>query len=145
MLAMENVIFYRESKHTTQTSNNIEAQVSMPSRMLNLTRLGWAVDLTRRHDLQLRGLNTHFWRTVVDTVSWVRIEGFVDALAVFVKESRNRIDDIRVTNASMDRRETDPSWVQEYAMALHPSIRCWRRRGNGSNDLEILSKEYVRC
>jgi hypothetical protein len=145
MLAMENVIFYRESKHTTQTSNNIEAQVSMPSRMLNLTRLGWAVDLTRRHDLQLRGLNTHFWRTVVDTVSWVRIEGFVDALAVFVRESRNRIDDIRVTNASMDRRETDPSWVQEYAMALHPSIRCWRRRGNDSNDLEILSKEYVRC
>ena len=44
----------------------------------------------------------------------------------------------------MDRRETDPSWVQEYAMALHPSIRCWRRRGNDSNDLEILSKEYVR-
>ena len=45
----------------------------------------------------------------------------------------------------MDRRETDPSWVQEYAMALYPSIRCWRCRGNDSNDLEILSKEYVRC
>ena len=89
MLAMENIIFYRESRYTTQTSDNIEAQVSMPSRMQNLTRLGWAVDLTHRHDLQLRGLNTHFWRTVADTVLWVKIDGFVDALAVFVRESRN--------------------------------------------------------
>jgi hypothetical protein len=64
---------------------------------------------------------------------------------VFVRESRNRIDNIQVTNASIDRRETDPSWVNEFAIALHPSIRCWRRKGNDSDDLEMLSKEYVRC
>ena len=69
MLAMENIIFYRESRYITQTNNNIEAQVLMPSRMQNLARSGWAVDLTHRHDLQLRGLNTHFWRTVADIVS----------------------------------------------------------------------------
>jgi hypothetical protein len=37
MLVMENTIFYRENRYTTQTSNNIEAQVSMPSQMQNLT------------------------------------------------------------------------------------------------------------
>ena len=124
MLAMENIIFYRESRYTTQTSDNIEAQVSMPSRMQNLTQLGWAVDLTHRHDLQLCGLNTHFWRTAADTVSWVKIDGFVDALAVFVRESHNQIDNIQVTNASMDCRESDPLWVNEFAIALHPSIQC---------------------
>ena len=30
-------------------------------------------------------------------------------------------------------------------VALHPSIRCWRRKGSDSNDLELLTKEYVRC
>jgi hypothetical protein len=77
MLAMKNVIFYRETKYTTQTSNNIDVQVSMPSRMQNLTRLGWAVNLTDCHDLQLRGLNTHFWQTAADIDSWVSIDGFI--------------------------------------------------------------------
>jgi hypothetical protein len=72
----------------------------------------------------LRSLNTHFWRTVADIVSWVKIDGFIDALAVFVRESRNQIDNIQVTNASIDRRETDSSWVNEFAIALHPSIQC---------------------
>ena len=109
MLAMENIIFYRESRYTIQTSNNIEVQVSISSRMQNLTRLGWVVDLTYHYNLQLRGLNTHFWRTVADTVAWVKIDGFIDTLAVFVRESCNRIDNIQVMNASIDCRESDPS------------------------------------
>ena len=63
---------------------------------------------------------------------------------MFVRESCNQIDNIQVTNASIDRREIDPSWVNEFAIALHPSIRCWHRKGNDS-DLEMLSKEYVYC
>jgi len=78
-------------------------------------------------------------------VAWVKIDGFIDALAVFVRESRNQIDNIQVTNTSIDRRESDPSWVNEFAIALHSSIRCWHRKGNDSNDLEILSKEYIYC
>jgi hypothetical protein len=101
---MENIIFYQESRYTTQISNDIEAQVSMSSRMQNLTRLGWVVDLTHRHNLQLYGLNTHFWRTAADIVLRVLIDGFINALAVFVRESHNRIDNVQVTNTLMDHR-----------------------------------------
>jgi hypothetical protein len=45
----------------------------------------------------------------------------------------------------MDRRETDPSWVKGFAIALYPSIKCWCHKGNNSNNLEMLTKEYVRC
>jgi hypothetical protein len=48
-------------------------------------------------------------------------------------------------NALIDRRESDPLWVNEFTIALHSSIRCWRHKGNDSNDLEMLSKEYVHC
>ena len=30
-------------------------------------------------------------------------------------------------------------------VTLHPSIRCWCRKWDDSNDLEMLTKEYVRC
>ena len=106
---MENIIFYWESRYTTQTSNNIQAQMSIRSRIQNLTWLDWAVDLTHRHNLQLHGLNTYFWRTVANIVSWVKIDGFVNILAVSVKESRNQIDNIQITNALIDHRESNLS------------------------------------
>jgi hypothetical protein len=145
MIAMEDILFHGQSRYTTQTNNDIRAQVSMPARIQNLTHIGWTVDLTQRKKLRLRGLNTHFWRTATEMASWINIEGFIDALAVFVRESRNRLDNVPVTNASIVRREYNPSWVQDFPVALHPSIRCWRRKGNDSNDLERLTTEYVCC
>jgi hypothetical protein len=145
MIAMENMLFHKQTRYTTQANEDIRAQVSVPARMQNLTHIGWTVDLTQRKKLRLRGLNTHFWRTATEMASWINVEGFIDALAVFVRESRNRLDNVPVTNASIVRRESDSSWVQDFPVALHPSIRCWRRKGNNSNDLEMLTTEYVRC
>ena len=145
MIAMEDILFHKQTRHTTQASNEFRAQVSVPARMQNLTNIGWIVDLTHRKKLHLRGLNTHFWRTAAEIASQIDNECFIDALAVFVRESRNRLDNIPVTNASIVHKESDPSWVQDFPVALHPSLRCWRRKGNNSNDLEMLAPEYVRC
>jgi hypothetical protein len=75
----------------------------------------------------------------------LRIEGFIDALAVFVRESRKQLDKVSILNTSIVQRESDPSWVEGLPVALHPSIRCWPRKGDNSKDLELLTKEYVRC
>ena len=75
----------------------------------------------------------------------LEIKDFIDALAVFVRESRKRFDGVPIMNASTVRRESDSSWVEGMLVALHPSIRCWRRKGSDSSDLELLTKEYVRC
>ncbi len=145
MLAMEDVLFHAQSRHTTQSNDQIRAQVSVPAREMNLTKIGWTVDLALRCGLQSRGLNPHFWRTVTEMACWIKIEGFIDALAVFVRECRNRLANITVTNTSIDRRESDPSWVANLPVALHSSIRCWRRKGNDVSDLELLTPEHVRC
>jgi hypothetical protein len=145
ILAMEDVLFHDHSRHTTQRNNQITAQVSAPAREINLTRIGWPVDLTTRRRILAYGLNTHFWRAASELSTWIKVDGFIDALAVFVRESRNRLANITSTDASIDRREFDPSWVADFPVALHPSLRCWRRRGKDSNDLELLTTEHVRC
>ena len=125
MIAMEDILFHKQTRHTTQASNEFRAQVSVPARMQNLTNIGWIVDLTHRKKLHLRGLNTHFWQTAAEMASQIDIECFIDALAVFVRESRNQLDNIPVMNASIVHKESDPSWVQDFPVALHPSLRCW--------------------
>src|SRR5277367_6246025 len=109
MLAMEDALFHDQSRHTTQGNDQIRAQVSVPAREQNLTRIGWTVDLTLRGKLQSRGLNTHFWRTATEMAHWINVEGFIDALAVFVRESRNRLANLAVTNTSIVRKESNPS------------------------------------
>jgi hypothetical protein len=53
--------------------------------------------------------------------------------------------EVSIMNISIVQRESDLSWVESLPVTLHPSIRCWRRKGNDSKDLELLTKEYVRC
>jgi hypothetical protein len=145
MLAMTNVLFHKKSRYTTQSGNDIEAQVSVPTRPQNLSQLGWEINHTNSNNICLRGFNVDFWRTAAEVAVRLEIKDFIDALAVFVRESRKRLDGVPITNASVVRRESDSSWVEGMLVALHPSIRCWRRKGSDSNDLELLTKEYVRC
>ena len=145
MLAMANVLFHKKSRYTTQSGNNIEAQVSVPTRPQNLSQLSWEINYTNSKNICLRGFNVDFWRTAAEVAVRLEIKDFIDALAVFVRESRKRLDGVPITNASVVRRESDSSWVEGMLVALHPSIRCWRRKGSDSNDLELLTKEYVRC
>jgi hypothetical protein len=75
----------------------------------------------------------------------IEVDDFVDALAVFIRESRKRLANIAAINASIDLRESDSLWVVDLLVALHPSLRCWWRQGKDSNDLEQLTTELVRC
>ena len=145
MLAMTNILFHKKSRYTTQSGNNIEARVSVPTRPQNLSQLGWVISDTNSYNIRLRGFDTDFWRTAAEVAIQLEIKDFIDALAVFVRESRKRFNGVPNTNASIVRRESDSSWVEGMLVALHPSIRCWRRKGNDSNNLELLTKEYVCC
>jgi hypothetical protein len=50
--------------------------------MQNLTQLGWEISYTNSNNVHLRGLNTDFWRTASEMAMQLRIEGFIDTLAV---------------------------------------------------------------
>lgn len=112
---------------------------------MNFTKIGQTIDFALCYRLQLHSLNLHFWQTITKIACQIKIEGFINALAMFVRECRNQLANIIVTNTSIDRRESDPSWVANLPVALHSSIRCWRRKGNDVSDLELLTPEHVRC
>ena len=122
MLAMTNVLFHKKSRYTTQSGNDIEAQVSVPTQLQNLFQLGWEINHTNSNNICLRGFNTDFWRTAAEVAIRLEIKDFIDALAVFVRESRKRLDGVPITNTSIVRREPDSSWVKDMLVALHPSI-----------------------
>ena len=75
---------------------------------MNLTKIGWTVDLALRCSLRLQGLNPYFWRTTAKMAHWINIEDFINSLAIFVRESRNQLANNKVTNTSMVRKEPNP-------------------------------------
>src|SRR6266436_1200354 len=111
ILAMTNVLFHRKSRYTTQSGNNIEAQVSVPTQQQNLSQLGWEISHTNSCNIRLQGFDTDFWRTAAEVAMWLEIKDFIDALAVFVRESRKRFDGVPIMNASIVQRESDSAWV----------------------------------
>jgi hypothetical protein len=52
---------------------------------------------------------------------------------------------VRLTDAMLDRREADPTWVNKFPVALHPSLHYWHPEGKNSLEINALSKEIVRC
>ena len=94
----------------------------MPTKKQNLTQLGWDVNDTERQYLLEHGLDPNFCRLAAEVAMRLDIEGFIDVLAVFVREYRNRFDGVPITNTSIVRRESDSSWVEGLPVTLHPSI-----------------------
>ena len=54
----------------------------------------------------------------------IEVDDFVDALAVFVRESCKRLANIAAINTSIDHRESNSLWAVDLLVALHPSLQC---------------------
>jgi len=52
----------------------------------------------------------------------VNVEGFINALAVFVRENCNRLANIATTDTLIVCKESDPLWVEGFLVALHLSL-----------------------
>ena len=122
MLGMDNILVHRKTRYTIQSSNDIEAQVSVPTKKQNLIQLGWTINDTERQYLLQRGIDLDFCRTAAEVALRLDIKGFINALVVFVRECRNRFDEVPVTNASVVRRESNSLWVEGLPVTLYPSI-----------------------
>jgi hypothetical protein len=98
MLAMDNVLFHKKTRYMTQSSNDIEAQVSVPTKKQNLIQLGWIIDDMECQYLLQHSIDPDFCRTAAEVALRLNIGGFIDALAVFVRECQNRFNEVPVTN-----------------------------------------------
>ena len=87
-------------------------------------------------------LPTKYWREAHLVALYLDIPDLIDALAVFVRECRNRGNNVSMPHSELDRRDSDPS---SYHISVHPSITCWKRKAKNPKDVEELSSEFVRC
>jgi hypothetical protein len=61
----------------TQFSNDIEAQISVPTKKQNLIQLGWVIDNMERQYLLQHSIDSDFYWIVAEVAMWLNIEGFI--------------------------------------------------------------------
>jgi hypothetical protein len=145
MLAMQDKISHATIKKMSSADDKEDAKVSHPTRdFIDLTRLGWKMDTHTMTNLLHLNLNSHHWRTASQVAEKIDIPNLVDLLAVFIKNCRNRTDN-GIQSPDSDLRDPDPSWAQDYPIALHASIICWKQEGKDASDTTLETSELVRC
>jgi hypothetical protein len=82
-IAMEELALYSHTAPRTNTDDQLESKVTQPSRPLNLARYGWKTKIPKVPDDKI---------TAGEFDRVIKLDGFLDALAVFVRESRNKHD-----------------------------------------------------
>jgi Plavaka transposase len=146
VLAMEDEIAFTNSDSVPQSSRRLEVQVTQPTQHLAVAKLQWPLeDMDGATDLVQRRLGLKTWLHISHVANCCEIPGFLDGIAVFVRECRRKLQGELAQNSDMDQKEKDPSWVKRLLVKIHPSIRCWKRDGKNATDLEGQISEVVRC
>lgn len=144
-LATEDLFTYLLTKATTAATQQMDVQTTTPCRELNLSMLGWPSTPHDRLKIRTLGLRVQRWRAASVIANCTEIPDFIDSLAVFVREQRNKRDGIHTSSGLLERRDRDPTWISEYYLAVHGALVCWKRAGADPDDMERRMKEYVRC
>ena len=144
--AMEDVLLFTESKTKSQPDIDLEVQTIKSTRdPLDLTILNIPCDIDTLAEMKLYKLKSSCWRQVGSVNDALNLSDFIDALAVFVRESRCKIDGNIDDEQTMDCRESDPSWILTYCMSIHSSIICWERDGKNNQHVDRLVERHAIC
>ena len=74
---------------------------------------------------------------------YLGILDLIDTLAIFVRECRNRMDNVSISYFELDHYNLDLSQVLLYYISVHPSITCQKCKAKNPKDVEELSSEFV--
>jgi hypothetical protein len=135
-MAMEELILHGNTKPYTAADDRLQSKATRPNRPLNLVQYGWKTKTLGVSNDQI---------TAGPLTQVLQVGGLLDALAVFIRECRNKEDGVIVPPYLMDRRDHDASWVKSFTVQVHGSITCWKADGKDSHDLQKLTEEFVRC
>jgi hypothetical protein len=99
--------------HTRTWTDNWRQRSHGPvrSRASDLVELGWKgrSDGSARDKIKASSLAER-----------IQTNGLLDALAVFVREMRNKHDGKLTPGHLVNRREEDPTWISNYIVQIHP-------------------------
>jgi hypothetical protein len=145
--AMEHQLFHFLGT-TSQAGIPIPAQVTgFIKTAVPITEIHPASRLSNNNRLLLRHLDLKSKTTttagyIADTI---KLPGFIEALATFVRLERQRkLGQPRVIDPQ-HLCEKDSLWVRDYPIQLFSSVRCWRRTGKDETDSEAQEPELLRC
>ena len=96
---------------------------------------------------QNRRTKKALWRPVGDIVELLGPEEgplFRQAMAVFVRESRPHNRE-QPSNLDPDRVEPMDTWVNDYPVQLHHSVKCRKEHGDITDDSSTTERNIARC
>lgn len=160
MLSMNSVLSHskdKSSRNQMDIDKRLDAKVNTPARELpkaKLAALGWTsggtAQITAQHAPKLMYVDsltaTEFASALGDIGSQ-----FLDALAVFVRESRKEEAVDTVTNGRSillkhsNLREQDSAWIRDFEIKIHPSLTTYKFGGKNAVDPNQLDSEIMRC
>jgi Plavaka transposase len=145
VLATESWLLHYNSRTVSTAERSMALQLTKPTRHIDMRLTPWGLETDQYAYISQYGLGLTKWRTVGTLADSLEISDFEDALAVFLRECRRKVVGQNSTQADMDRRDLDPSWIRPYFIQVHPSLKCWKRTGADPNDLDQVAEEIVHC
>ena len=146
MAAMNDVLLFTQTQPQSQADLDSQVQVTKCTRdPIDLTGLEIPCSEVDEAQMLEKRLKVNCWRTAKDMDTALEIPSFLDALAVFVRESRRKQDGVATASHLMDRLETDPAWVGDCYVSLHNSISCWERDGRDNMAPDKLVERHAYC
>lgn len=125
MAAMKDVLLFTQTNPQSQADVDSQSQVTTPTRdPIDLTALGIPCGKEEAADMEEYGLKSACWRQARSVGDMIEIYDFLDALAVFVRESKIKNDGTGAAQANADRQENNPAWVGDYYISIHSSLKC---------------------
>ncbi len=155
-LAMEGILFHTNTIQKPEIEKQQERQLNTFSRPKDLRH--WTMTLRERGYQELHTWkDTQHWRPAAAIARHLGQPDFIDALAVFVREMRRIMDgeyipkpghhnDLNAQKCGISYlREPNPNWVESYPISLHSSMGCWIKTGKDPEDVQVTTKQLIRC
>ncbi len=145
LTAMKDLILWKKMQNSVIKKNLMIALMTQSSQAILLCRISGLPLRQKRKWVWHEGLDFCQWCFVLTLNTALDILGFLDALAAFVRNCRNKADEINSTNNDLNWRSKDSSSVASYYMCVHESLKCWKQSKKNIQNLERLIEERVYC
>ena len=145
MIALRDSIMHLHTLAGSQADEDSQVHVNTVLAKADLTYWKWAINAREISLLRNGGLYSRYWRSAKQVQEETGVDELTDCLAVFVREMRKKQAGTASTDEDIDLREQDPAWVDDYLVAVHRTVKCWKRDGTNAMNLERQVGELIRC
>ncbi len=147
MLILEDMIRHQKFRKISTVKDRLQMQVIASSEHIKLNKLSCLLTSYEWFRIKTTELSTKLktWRHAVSVMKHTKIDDLVNCLTIFIRENRNKTDDLRRSNTQANIWKNDSVWAEKYFIALSTFLITWKRIDKDADDLEKLRKKYVRC